>query len=433
MNKLFSTSIFTFILIFYSACNYDSTQNSSTVHMPAKSSTTQSSIPMLVVLLSFNDIAISSDDALWSEKIFGTSEGELNNYYMQASANHFKFLRATENSGTPDDGIVSLHLNKNHPNTDVDSGFFEENTYPDLKSALSALDKYVDFSNYDTNADGHISAHELLITFIFAGYEDAYEGRHVDKGIWAHQNCMDDSTYIPTLDGVGVMECAYGGNFALFGEKHDISNPHNATIGIIAHELGHATFNLPDLYNTSNPNSGGIGYFGIMGAGTWGTKNATEYAGNTPSHFCAWSKIYNRWIEPQEVSHTTTTLTETASSDYNIIKIPIDSTSYYLLENRNNSGYDRGLSSLDGDFQGGIAIWKIDETKLTQEYMSNNIVNADTQNKGVDLVEAVDGYIDYSGGSGNENALYYKGNVDYFKTLVTNISQRGSQMTLNIQ
>jgi hypothetical protein len=126
------------------------------------------------------------------------------------------------------------------------------------------------------------------------------------------------------------------------------------------------------------------------------------------------------------------TLHETASRDYNIIKIPINSSNYYLLENRNNSGYDKGLYMLDGQFKGGIAIWKIDETKLTEDRITNNNVNIDTTEKGVDLVEAIYGSIDKNGDGGDENALYYEGNRDYFLNLITDISPRDSSMSLNI-
>jgi len=393
----------------------------------------QKSLPMLGILISYNNIQISSSPTTWSKKLFGKNEHELNHYYLQNSNNMFEFEPARESYNVVDDGIVSIKLNKNHPDIDIDSFLFGDKVYPDLKQALMTADSVVDFSNYDTNADGSITPDELILTFIVAGYEDAYEGVHVQNGIWAHESCLYDSSLIPQLDGVTLMDCSVNGSFALFGEKHDRFNPHNATIGIIAHELGHSTFDLPDLYNTSNPNKGGIGFFGLMGAGTWATQNSTEYFGNTPTHFSAWSKIFNGWITPTIESSNSATLYESASNEYNIIKIPINSTSYYLLENRNNSGYDRGLYSLTGQFLGGMAIWKIDETKLTQSNIDLNNVNADTNNKGVDLVEAVNGIIDRYADGGDENALYYQGNVDYFSTYATDISTRGSAMSLNIR
>ncbi|MBU0720833.1 M6 family metalloprotease domain-containing protein [bacterium] len=392
----------------------------------------KSSIPMLVLLVSYNDIKVSSSESVWGAKLFGKNQHELNHYYIEVSNSNFEFSRAAENDGVADDGIVSVELDKNHPDTDINSVDFAANVYPDLKAALVAVDAEVDFSNYDGDANGYISPDELLLTFIIAGYEDAYAGYHVSKGIWAHQYCMTSAANVPVLDGVGLMDCYNEGNFALFGERHDNtpSRTHDATIGIIAHELGHSAFSLPDLYNTS-ASTGGIGYFGLMGAGTWSIQNSSEYYGNTPTHFSAWSKLYNGWITPVE-GQGYLSLFETSSADYNVLKIPIDSSSYYLLENRNNSGYDKGLYSLTGDFNGGMALWHINESKLTNYYIASNTVNADTNNKGVDLVEAVYGTIDSDGSGGDESALFYYGNVDSFETLVSDVSARGSQMTLNI-
>jgi len=389
----------------------------------------KSSIPMLGILLSYNNIQVSSSASAWSTKLFGKNESELNHYFVEVSNSKFEFTKADENSSTLNDGIVATKLNKDHPNANIDYNTFASKVYPDLKAALEAVDGEVDFSNYDSDANGHITPDELLLTFIIAGYEDSYEGRHVTNGIWAHQSCTI-SSYTPTLDGVTLMGCANRGNFALFGEQHDKSDPHDATIGIIAHELGHSTFSLPDLYNTAG-SSGGIGYFGLMGAGLWTTKNSSEHAGATPVHLSAWSKVYNGWVTPTEDSGSTS-LYETSSSNYNVIKIPISANNYYLLENRNNSGYDRGLYSLTGTFNGGMAIWHIDENKLTTTKVETNTVNTDTANKGVDLVEAISGTIDSSGGGGDEKALFYSPNVEAFGTKVTNISTRGSSMTLNI-
>lgn len=406
-------------------------ENSTVIDIPPP--VTKSSIPMLGVLISYDNISIISSQESWSNKLFGKNDHELNHYYIEASHQNFEFAKAAENGATANDGIVSVHLGKNHPDTDIDDfTLFSTNVYPDLTAALSALDGVVDFSNYDENGDGHITPNELLLTFIIAGYEDAYEGHHVTNGVWAHQYCMTSTSNIPTLDGVTLMGCENAGNFALFGEKHDAtpSNTHDATIGIIAHELGHSAFHLPDLYNTAE-NTGGIGYFGLMGAGTWAQQNSSEQPGNTPTHFCAWSKYYNGWITPKEVSGSTT-LTETASAGYDVIKIPISSTSYYLLENRNNSGYDKGLYVLDGVFDGGIALWEIDETRLTSAYFNSNTVNADTENKAVDLVEARPGLIDSLADGGDEDALFYLENVANYGTIVTNISSRGSVMGLNV-
>ena len=382
--------------------------------------------PMLVVLINYDNISITSQNSIWKDKMFSKGNSQLNHYYLEASSKQFEFAQVTETVGCSDDGVVSVQIHKDHPNSNN-----LEAIYPDLKTALSAVDAHVDFSNYDSNANGFISSDELLFTFIIAGYEDSYEGYHVENGVWAHEYCMESTLNIPTLDGVSLMACQNGGNFSLFGERHGKTNPHNATIGIIAHELGHSAFSLPDLYNTTNQYKGGIGYFGLMGSGTWAMQASDSYPGNTPVHFSAWSKVYNNWVTPT----TTTgynTLYASSSSNYNVVKVPINATSYYLIENRDNSGYDKGLYSLSGMFDGGIAIWEIDTTKLTAQHLEDNDVNADTQNKAVDLVEASASNIDSTGGKGDEDALYYTPNQTSLAGVVSNVSARGSTMSLNV-
>jgi len=402
----------------------DTIKNTDIAQVPHK----KSSIPMLGILISYNNIHISSSASTWSAKLFGKSEHQLNHYYAEVSNSKFEFEKAIENNGIVNDGIVSVQLNKNHPDTDIDRYKFDLLTHPDLRDALADVNNEIDFSNYDNDANGHITPNELLLTFIIAGYEDSYEGWHVINGVWGHQSCTYDE-YTPTLDGVTLMGCRDDGNFALFGEKHNVENPYDATIGIIAHELGHSAFSLPDLYNTSGY-EGGIGSFGLMGAGVWTRQDHREGHGNTPTHFSAWSKVYMGWVTPIEESGSTS-LTETTSNDYNIIKIPISANHYYLLENRNNNGYDKGLYSLDGTFDGGVAVWHINDEKLTVDNFWENNVNNDVDNKGVDLVEAEDTYIDEMS-DGGEKALFYSPHITSFGTKVTNISTRGSVMNLNI-
>ncbi len=424
--------LFLSVFIFLGCGSSDSTETA--IGEVAKAPDVGSSVPMLAILLSYENQEISSSDSNWSEKLFGTNAHELNNYYKEVSNSQFQFAKASENSNIINDGIVSVKLPKNHPDIDIyDEELFASEVYPDFKYALILLKDTIDFSLYDKDANGHITPNELLFTFIIAGYEDAFEGEHVKNGVWAHQYCMTDANNVPILDGVSLMGCQDGGNFALFGEKHDVntSKTHDATIGIIAHELGHSTFSLPDLYNTAGT-TGGIGYFGLMGGGTWGFQEK-EYPGNTPTHFCAWSKYYNGWLTPS-VETGSTSLNESSSSSYNVIKIPIDSSSYYLVENRNNSGYDRGLYPLEGDFNGGMALWHINEKKLTTSYIESNTVNADTADKGVDLVEASHATLDTEPYTpGDDRALFYFENVNYFETKITYISKRGTFMTLNIK
>jgi M6 family metalloprotease-like protein len=397
-----------------------------------KSPMRKPSVPFLLILVSYDDIAIQTSQDQWAQKIFGNNFHELNNYFNETSNKQFQLTPAQESWGTPNDGVISVSLKKNHPNIDINNILFTQLVYPDFIEILNKADTTVNFASFDTNDDGKIAFDELSISFIFAGYEDAYEGYHVNHGIWAHTSCLSSNIGSVTLDNVSLISCRDDAKFSVFGELQNKDTPHIATNGLIAHELGHAIFNLPDLYNTYHVNSGGIGYFGLMGSGIWTVQDSSEFPGETPTHLSAWSKVFNRWVEPLSVSGIAS-LEETSSLRYNIIKIPIDANHYYLLENRNNSGYDKGLFSLSGTFDGGIAIWKINEHRLREENFYANNVNNSTEDKAVDIVEARAGTIDSTGSGGDENALYYEGNKNYFLDLLDTISPRASTMTLRVK
>jgi M6 family metalloprotease-like protein len=67
----------------------------------------------------------------------------------------------------------------------------------------------------------------------------------------------------PTLDGKVLGDSGHNGGYAQFGEIH---LDHQATIGIMVHELGH-DITWPDLYDTDG-SSDGVGVWSIMGSGS---------------------------------------------------------------------------------------------------------------------------------------------------------------------
>ncbi len=387
----------------------------------------KSSVALLVILLEFNDIAIEQSDSYWSEKIFGYNDTELNDYMQEVSNGAFHFEKATETSGTANDGVIRVQLSQNH--FDGDYALMIQA----LKDAITASDSSINYASYDTNGDGVVQSYELGVIFIAAGYEEAYGGGDTPK-VWAHTGGMSSSN-VPIADGVKLFDYSHNGRYAIFGERHgDANNYHMAPIGIIAHELGHAIFFLPDLYNTTPSDStGGIGVFGLMGSGSWTRKAINEVYGDTPTHLCAWSKSYIGWVTPVEQNNTIASLYESSSSSFNVIKIPISANHYYLIENRNKNGYDRGFyGAFFDNYVGGLAIWHINQNKLTISNFEDNNVNADTSDKGVDLVEAVDPVLDTLGGAGNAKAFFYHDNRATFGEKITNISNPASVMDITI-
>jgi len=227
--------------------------------------------------------------------------------------------------------------------------------------------------------------------------------------------------------------------------------------GLFAASVG-SYLGLPDLFNTKTGSSG-IGQFGLMdGAAIF------AYNGLFPPEPSAWEKMYLGWLSPITIGNSTANLSVPAvglkypMQQDTVYKIPITSSEYFLVENRNRNPKGTGLDieiadphgvtlwrhfnqdtttfnyynnslitgsvidvsnfdwALIGDGEtdtigksspydgGGILIWHIDESVI-QEGLITNSVNANPNHRGVDLEEA-DGSKDIGlsePGSGPEN------------------------------
>lgn len=217
---------------------------------------------------------------------------------------------------------------------------------------------------------------------------------------------------------------------------------------------------LPDLFDTETGLSA-IGRFGLMDG-----QAIFAYNGIFPPEPSAWEKIYLGWAQPKEIgpgNYSINVVTQLASApaDTSILKVPISSTEYYLVENRerdaNNDGskitynlngntltrtfhkdttgyFSYDVDSVDGvvtdvdEFDwavpgNGIVIWHIDDNVIQAKIASNKI-NTDKNNRGVDVEEA-DGIQDIGEqfttvlgdvviGEGTAEDLWYNGNPSRF-------------------
>ena len=400
----------------------------------------ETTVPLLVVRVQYSNYKFNSPANVWSDKIFGTKQGELNDYYNEISYGKFRFTKARENYGVRD-GIVTVTLNQGLYDN------YKYGQYDDIaKDALKLANPYIDFSKYDKNSNGKISRKELEILFINAGGENAV---NASPGVWAHSKGIGDHWYNKyELNGVRVMNEDYDGSFVVVGERYYNSQSGPlATIGLIAHELGHGIFRLVDLYDF-DLSSAGIGNFGLMAHGSYGRKYGDDTIGMTPTHMTGWSKIQCGFVNPTVIDSSISNLAiaDTVSVDYNLYKIPTGhSKEYFLIENRNNRGYDRGLYRLNGAgyFYGGLSIIHIDDNKIENDQDSH---------RRVDIEEATMAELNHKDDfnhRGHKQNLFYSGNVDSFTPYtspnsnryngqssgisITNISDRSSIMHLDIE
>lgn len=246
------------------------------------------------------------------------------------------------------------------PHVDDKNGYI----YNLVIEGVQLADPTVDFRNYDNDSDSVIDY--LLV--VHAG--DAQEGTGVSTDIWSHRWSVQTTSIVDNVVVKDYTMCA-----------------ETSPMGTFAHELGHAIGDLPDLYDTDY-SSDGIGRWGIMGAGAWNynvTPGSGEGPGDTPSHFCAWSKIQMGWLKPTIVtSHQLGVTLPAIETSYknSVLKFFLSDSSnsitlneYFLVCFRNQTGFD---SALPGS---GILIWHIDECN---KYEGND----GERRKLVDLEEA---------------------------------------------
>jgi len=224
-------------------------------------------------------------------------------------------------------------------------------------------------------------------------------------------------------------------------------------VASVASHLG-----LPDLFNTETGSSA-IGRMGLMDG-----QSIFAYNGLFPPEPSAWEKIYLGFAETESVQQGES-LNNINVDKSKIVKVPINSSEYFLVENRerdiNGDGakityklngqeltktflkdttgfYSYDIDSLSGvitdvdEFDwalpgNGILIWHIDENVINAK-LADNKINADPDNRGVDLEEA-DGiqdigetFYDVFGneiiGEGSKNDFWFSGNDAEFYTNV---------------
>ncbi|WP_373003676.1 cadherin domain-containing protein [Sulfurimonas sp.] len=319
-------------------------------------------IPTVVVVMNWNNYS-ETDASVWYDKIFNASLGSVNNYFNETTGGKLQIVPITESSGTANDGIIMVSMGKNHP------GGYDNTTFRDTEITNAITNAEVvnsaDFAALDTNGDGALDRRELQIIFIVAGGEESY-GDPVDHSIWAHAWAFDSGSTLQ-VDGKYVMRYTgvkeTSGGYGRFGANHDT---HKATIGIIAHELGHSLLALGDYYD--NGGGSGLGWYDIMSGGSWAYKSGDTYPGETPTQFTAYNRVDADLDAGVTDVNSSQSVTITCSSRELIKLVTTKSTEYFMIECRDTAktNSDIALQRADSTFTTNrlfMAMYHIDTAK----------------------------------------------------------------------
>ncbi|HHX8600794.1 TPA: M6 family metalloprotease domain-containing protein [Vibrio alginolyticus] len=296
----------------------------------AMSSSTVKQQPLLVVQVSFDDQAMVHD---FEQRVFNTNGQSVVDYFDKNSQGKFKVVPALESYGTANDGVIDVTVAQSHPN--CHSSSTDKTCTAKLNAvfteAYQKLDPYFNLSAYDSNQNGTVEPSELSVMFIFAG-GDRSTGVLNRPAIWPHKFSHNDVT----LDGKKITD------YCVFA---DYQVDHQATLGVIIHELGHLMLGLPDLYARNSDAS--IGSWGVMGGGSWAQKPGDSYAGDTPVNMSAWSKHAAGFVVPT-VTHESPAPISVNNDDVKLVYLDPYLKEFgprIYLENRTFSGYDRALAA----------------------------------------------------------------------------------------
>lgn len=213
----------------------------------------------------------------------------------------------------------------------------DEKVYEMIKEACDGIQDKVNLKDYDWDGDGEADQ----VFFLYAGLGQASGG--TASTIWPHES---ELRYWPC----GVLSYSTGkiNTYAcaneLQPETQGSSRYISAGIGTICHEFSHC-LGFADMYDTSGGGGYGMSVFDVMDQGS--------YNGNgfVPCNYTAFERIYAGWVEPIELIDPATVKDMKSVSDYGrpfIMYNYKNTNEYFLMENRQNTGWDEGLYGSNG-------------------------------------------------------------------------------------
>ena len=228
----------------------------------------------------------------------------------------------------------------------------------------------VDFTQYDNNNDGKVD----FVFVIYAGFGEADGGAATT--IWPHSwNLLSAGTRCE-VDTKIVDLYACGNELDNYSKKH-------TGIGTFCHEFSHV-LGLPDLYVTNTATHSTMNEWDIMDYGPYNNE------GNTPPTFSAYERFFMGWLQPRlitepenvvlkDLQESNEALLISSTDQHNMIGNDPDPTTFYMVENRQQEGWDKHLPGH------GMMLTKI---QYSYNRWYQNTVNNSSSKMGVDLIEA---------------------------------------------
>lgn len=238
--------------------------------------------------------------------------------------------------------------------------------------ALDSVKNQVNFADYDWDGDGEVEQ----VYVLYSGKGEADGGD--DDTIWPHEWSLSGNDYgdVYTHNGITIDTYACGSELSGKGVL--------GGIGTFCHEFSHC-LGFPDMYDTKYSGFFGMGHFDLMSGGSYNGD------GFQPAEYTAYERMVAGWTIPTElVNDTVITSMEAVNKQGEtfIIYNKAYPDEYYLIENRQKTGFDEALPG------SGLMITHVDYDEWAWFF---NIVNSscDYTNYSTDYPEYADYYDHY--------------------------------------
>ena len=336
----------------------------------------------LVILVNFKDVTFGTEKAEMDSMLIGENytrnysysyKGKTYSVNSKGSARQY-FQDASYGQYNPQFDVIGPVTVSNNVSYYGKNDSYGNDMYADkmVSEACKLADTEfdVDFTQYDNDNDGYVD----FVFVIYAGYGEADGG--ASTTIWPHSwNLLSAGTQCK-VDGKTVDLYACGNELDYYSKKH-------TGIGTFCHEFSHV-LGLPDLYVTIDASHFTMNEWDIMDYGPYNNE------GNTPPTFSAYERFFMGWLQPRLITEpenvklkdlktSNEALLISTNDQHNLIGNDPDPTTFYLVENRQQTGWDAHLPGH------GMMLTKI---QYSYSRWYQNTVNNSSSKMGVDLIEA---------------------------------------------
>lgn len=312
----------------------------------------------LVILVEYQDIKFTHPDPAQYFNDMINKPG-FNEYGGTGSALDF-FTQNSMGAFTPDFDVYGpITLSNKRAYYGATSGSSHDvRAYAMITEACRQLDPEVDFSQYDTDGDGEVDN----VFVFYAGQGEASYGPA--ESVWPH------AWYV--YNGAGVTLFLDNVRINRYACTNEWEQARPDGVGTFIHEFSHV-MGLPDLYSTSGNLSCTPGSWSCMDYGPYNNN------GCTPPNYSSYERNALGWTDPI-VLDKAMTITLDGIENNRCAIIPTEkNTEFYLLENRQNTGWDAYVPGH------GLLIWHID---YNEGVFTRNSVNNTSSHQYVDIIEA---------------------------------------------